>query len=140
MLDDVYSLGCRFAASFFKPHRLHHLFLSKQKKSQFVGFHAFQSLLTQMPVSILNAGAVTWLAVILLSQFREWENFVIYTIFTGIMNLVYLIFSIVDAVKARRGEFYYFIFFGKIAFDRFYGAGAEKHREKVRQNLPPKGY
>lgn len=111
-----------------------------KKKSRFVGFHAYQSLITQVPVSILNAGAITWLVVILLSTFREWENFVIYIIFTAIMNLVYMIFSIVGAVKARRGEFYYFFFFGKIAFDRYYGAGAEKDREKPRENLPPKGY
>ncbi|MCK4766323.1 MAG: DUF4870 domain-containing protein [Candidatus Aminicenantes bacterium] len=113
-----------------------------KKKSKFVRFHAFQSLLSQVPVSILNAGAIIWVAAILLQRrmFRDWEHFVTYVIFVGLMNLVYLIFSIIGAVKARRGEFYYFIFFGKIAFDAFYGAGAEEDREEVKHNVPPKGY
>ena len=36
------------------------------------------------------------------------------------MNLVYVVFSIIAAVKARKGEFYYFLFFGSYAYDVVY--------------------
>lgn len=113
-----------------------------KKKSKFVRFHALQSLLSQVPVSFLNAAGIIWLVTILLERrmFREWENFVTYIIFVALMNLVYLVFSIVGAVKARRGEFYYFIFFGKFAFDAVYGAGAEEEEEEIGHNVPPKGF
>ncbi len=111
-----------------------------KNKSAFIGFHAFQSLITQVPISILNAGAVIWVISILLRETREWENFVIYIIFTGLLNLTYIVFSLIGAVKARRGEFYYFPFFGEVAFDKYYGPGAQAQEKRVRQNLPPKGY
>lgn len=111
-----------------------------KKDSKFVGFHAFQSLITQIPISFLNAVVIVWLLVILASSFRQWESFIVFSVFSAIINLLYVIFSLVAAVKARRGQFFYFIVFGKIAFYKFYGPGAEKSIAKTRQNLPPKGY
>ncbi|MCI0471185.1 MAG: DUF4870 domain-containing protein [Candidatus Aminicenantes bacterium] len=111
-----------------------------KKESKFVGFHAFQSLITQIPISFLNAGVIIWLLVILGSSFRQWESFIVFSIFSGIINLLYVIFSLVAAVKARRGQFFYFFVFGMIAFDKFYGSGADKSAAKTRENLPPKGY
>jgi hypothetical protein len=46
----------------------------------------------------------------------------------------------VACVKARKGQFYYFIFFGRIAFEQYYGEKAQRKKEKEIINIPPKGY
>jgi hypothetical protein len=38
----------------------------------------------------------------------------------AVVNLVYFIFSLVGAVRARKGLFYYFLFFGKLAYHQVY--------------------
>ncbi len=117
-----------------------YFFLNK-KKSDFVGFHAFQSLITQIPISIINAIAIFWLIKLFINQFQNVDNFLIYLIFAGIMNLLYFTFSIIGAVLARKGKFYYFLFFGRIAFSIYYGPTAKKRKEKKSSaNLPPKGF
>jgi uncharacterized membrane protein len=51
-------------------------------------------------------------------------------------NLIYIIFSIIAAVKARRGEFYYFVFFGRIAYH--YAYQDVKTQASPIVNQPPK--
>jgi len=111
-----------------------------KKDSKFVGFHAFQALISQIPIAFLNAGAIFWLLILLIREFKSWQGFLFYIILTVGMNILYLVFSIIGAVKARKGQFYYFYFFGNIAFLRFYGPNAEKKEEKTGPNLPPRGF
>ena len=59
-----------------------------------------------------------------------------YLVFMVIANLIYIIFSIIAAVKARKGRMYYFIFFGKIAYLQTFQVREEKQVDNV--NLPPK--
>ncbi len=116
-------------------------FYINKKRSRFVAFHAYQSLITQIPVSLLNAGLVFWLVLILFSKSLSFnQSFFIYLFFVIVWNLIYTIFSLVACVKARKGQFYYFIFFGRIAFEQYYGKNAQKKRAKEIKNIPPKGY
>ena len=44
-----------------------------------------------------------------------------------IANILYFAFSIVAAIKARKGQFYYFLFFGKISYQAVF---------KVKEDVP----
>jgi len=35
-------------------------------------------------------------------------------------NLIYFVFSIIAVVKARKGKFYYFLFFGKYSYEQVF--------------------
>ena len=89
-------------------------------KSRFVQFHSLQSLLSQLPVSILNFGLVVWVIYLFRSNFDVSLCFVLYAVMTVLFNLLYLIFSIVAAIKARNGRMYYFIFFGNYCYEKVY--------------------
>ncbi len=51
-------------------------------------------------------------------------------------NLVYFVFSIIGAVKARNGIFYYFLFFGKMAYHQVYRIRPEQE-QSIPRNRPP---
>ena len=53
-----------------------------------------------------------------------------------VANLIYVIFSIIGAVKARRGQFYYFVFFGRLAYHMTYRI-KENEGEQAIENRPP---
>jgi uncharacterized membrane protein len=112
-----------------------YLYLNKNK-SRFVHFHALQSLYSQIPVTILNAGLVTWVIINLAGKYEFTDEFTGYAIMTGIGNLIYLIFSLIAAAKAHKGLFYYFIFFGRMAYHRSYLNRPARERKLI--NLPPK--
>ncbi|MBN2572012.1 MAG: DUF4870 domain-containing protein [Ignavibacteriales bacterium] len=113
-------------------------FLNKSK-SRFVHFHSHQSLTSQIPVSVLNAIAIVWGILLIVNNFHITRDFITYLIAIGIVNLVYFIFSIIAAVKARKGKFYYFIFFGKWAYHVAYKIKDQKlSSENI--NKPPKGF
>lgn len=105
-------------------------------KSLFVRFHSLQSLLSQLPTSILNAVAVFWGARIIFFDYAFTDVFKGYLWLVGIANLVYIIFSIIGAVKARKGEMYYFVLFGRISYQSVF-AIQDTNTEK-RINQPPK--
>jgi len=92
-----------------------------RNKSRFVKFHALQSLWSQLPTTALNIGLVFWTL-----QIFAFENFVLTDMYKGyvgvvlVANLIYFIFSIVGAVQSRKGRMYYFIFFGKLAYQLAY--------------------
>ena len=121
-------------------------FFTNKKTSRFVSFHAYQSLLTQIPTSIVNASAVAWALTLFLKDYHlntygYADLFWSYIVFVVLLNLVYMVFSIVACIRARKGRFYYFWVFGRIAFARYYGPSAismEKKEEKP--NLPPEGF
>jgi uncharacterized Tic20 family protein len=115
-------------------------YLVNRKTSPFVGFHALQSLLSHLPVVFVNAGLVAWLVVAIAGPAGFHGMFFAYLIFTVLLNLLYIVISIVALVHARKGRFYYMPFFGRVSFLRFYGPKAEAGREAPAwENRPPEG-
>ena len=104
--------------------------------SRFVRFHVLQSLVSQVPVTLLNAAGVFW-AVYCLYWGAFGRSFVSYIITVVLANLVYLAFSIIACVRARKGRFYYFWFFGRWTYHRvFLVRGSDASEAPV--NLPPR--
>ena len=111
-----------------------------RRKSRFTAFHSLQSLLSQVPVTLVHAGLVFWLVRNLVLQLPFTRAFWIYLAFSVILNLLYLVMSIIALTRAYRGNFFYFPVFGPIAYDRWYGPGAPLEMEhEQRPNLPPGG-
>lgn len=108
-----------------------------RSKGRFVQFHTLQSLYSQLPVSFLNIGLVVWLVINLVNDLSFTEVFWGYLIMTGIANIIYLIMSIIGAIKARNGVFYYFLFFGKLAYHQVYQV-RDNERSGIKVNAPPK--
>jgi uncharacterized Tic20 family protein len=122
-------------------------YFTNRSKSRFIEFHSLQSLFSQIPTTLLNAGLVVWTLRILFkdgSFFNEnsfAEGFAtvgdmywgyIYVVIAA--NLIYVIFSIVGAVYARKGRMYYFIFFGKLSYHVAY---RKKSEPRTFVNQPP---
>lgn len=108
-----------------------------KSNSRFVRFHSLQSLLSQIPLTLLNAVAVFWtLRIIFYSYFSFTDNYKGFIIMLVFANIFYFIFSLVGAVKARKGRFYYFIFFGKVAYESVYRIKEESELPEV-VNKPP---
>lgn len=111
------------------------------KESRFAAFNAYQSLLLHLGVSILNAAVIIWGIVAWASpKIKLGPTFFIFLIFTILWNLIYMVFSIIACMKARKGRFYYFIFIGRIAFNKFYNKKAQTRQARIIENLPPKGF
>lgn len=123
-----------------------------RKKSRFVHFHTLQSLISQLPTSILNAIGVFWTFSLLFKQsdvllVEETSDlvelfpnmYVGYLIMVVVANLIYIIFSIIAASRAYKGRFYYMLFFGRIAYNYVYkvrpGDDTENNGDV---NLPPR--
>ena len=106
-------------------------------KGKFVQFHTLQSLYSQIPVSLLNSGLVAWTIVNFVKDFDFTGLYWGYLVMTAAADLIYLIFSIVGAVKARKGIFYYFIFFGKLAYHQVYQIRPERPSAGP-MNRPPR--
>ena len=87
-----------------------------RSKGRFVQFHALQSMYSQLIVTAINSYLVIWAIVNLVDNNPFTNYFWGLAIAAGIFNLIYFIFSIIGAVKAHRGRFYYFVFFGRLAF------------------------
>ena len=115
-----------------------------KKKGHFVHFHALQSLMSQIPLTLLNAYAVIQTAILVFSAstLPSFSDFFIgYLITVGIFNLIYIIFSAIAAVKAYKGRMYYFIFFGRIAYHHTFRIKENEVMQdasKQPQNVPPK--
>jgi uncharacterized Tic20 family protein len=84
-----------------------------RNKGKFVQFHTLQSLWSQIPVTLLNSGLVAWTIVNFVRDLNFTSFYWGYLVMVATANLVYFIFSIIGAVKARNGVFYYFLFFWK---------------------------
>jgi len=108
-----------------------------RNKGKFVQFHTLQSLYSQIPVTLLNSGLVAWTIVNFVRDLDFTSFFWGYLVMVAIANLVYFIFSIIGAVKARNGIFYYFLFFGKIAYHQVYQIRPERNFSAP-LNKPPR--
>ncbi len=107
-----------------------------RSKGKFVQFHTLQSLWSQIPLTLLNSGLVAWTIVNLVRDLSFTSYYWGYLVMVGIANLVYFIFSIIGAVKARKGVFYYFLFFGKVAYHQVYRIRPERF-DSAPVNRPP---
>ncbi len=120
-------------------------FYLNKSKSRFVKFHAYQSLISQIPTTLLNASLVFWTirlffydAVAFKEVFAigsEYDIYWGYLIMVIAANIIYMVFSLIAAFKARKGRFYYFLFFGKLAYHYAYLIREEDNTEAI--NKPP---
>lgn len=116
-----------------------------RKKGRFIHFHCLQSFLSQIPTTLLNWGLLYWgFQVYFFHNYGESNLFFAYIVLVIIANLIYVIFSIIAAVKARKGNFYYFVFFGPYAYKRVYShlnllqyENEEKKAISGQMNEPP---
>jgi len=108
-----------------------------RKNGNFVRFHALQSMWSQILLGLINAFGTAWLIKMLFDGEFSGEYFYPYLITAIIINIFYIIFSIIAAVYAKKGRFFYFIFFGKIAFHRAYSANNSYNNQKDYTNRPP---
>jgi uncharacterized membrane protein len=96
-------------------------------KSDFVRFHVLQSLYSQIAVSSLNAYAIFTVVSALFFGGTNggfdpaWFGWLLTL---GGLNLTYIVFSIVAAVQARKGQLFKFPFFGWLAMLHSYGRRA----------------
>ncbi|MBL19970.1 MAG: hypothetical protein CMC82_09175 [Flavobacteriaceae bacterium] len=92
-----------------------------RKKGRFIHYNCLQSLLSQLPTTLVNWGLLYWgLQIFFFDNYETTDYFYAYLGFSIIANLVYFIFSLVAAVRARKGIFMYFIFFGPYAYQMVY--------------------
>ena len=115
-------------------------FYVNKKTSRFVAFHSLQSLLSQIPVTLINVVLIVWLLRILFTGMTFTTGFFIYLIVMVLSNSLYVIFSIVALVRAKKGNFFYFPFFGRVAFGRYFGLNAVTLAKPVKENRPPEGF
>jgi uncharacterized membrane protein len=112
-----------------------------KKTSNFAAFNSYQALLTHIPISIVNAVAVVWGIVLFAGHEHPFmRHYAAFCIFGVLWNVLYMVFSIVACVKARKGRFFYFWVFGRIAFARYFlspSSAAKNPRDE--RNLPPEG-
>lgn len=114
-------------------------FFVQKKNTRFVRFHSLQSLWSQIPTTLVNAGAMYWtLQIFIFNNLETSDLYFGYLIMLVVLNLIYFAFSIVGAVKARNGKMYYFLFFGKLSYHRVYQIRDTDGDDLSNVNLPPK--
>jgi len=91
-------------------------YYTNRSKGNFVKYHSLHSLYSQLPVSVINSIAVVWTITNFVKDNPFTNSFWGFVIAAGVFNIAYIIFSIVGAVRAHQGRFYYFLFFGKLAY------------------------
>lgn len=108
-----------------------------KSNSRFVKFHALQALITQIPTTLMNGIGLGWGLRIAFSDSWHLNNaFKGYVIMAVFADVLYFIWGIIAAIKAKHGQFYYFILFGKIAYINVFKIQPEKEKS-VKANTPP---
>jgi uncharacterized membrane protein len=111
-------------------------FLNKGK-SRFVKFHCLQALLSQIPTTLCNAVLLFWTIRIFYYHSAEVTTaYKGYALAVLIINLSYIIFSLVASAKARKGQMYYMLLFGPIAYKAAFSGAFETASTTV-VNKPP---
>jgi len=117
-----------------------------RKKSRFIHFNCLQSLLSQLPTTLVNWILLYWaLQIFFFENYEVNDYFYAYLGFSVLANLIYFVYSIVAVVRARKGVFMYFILFGPYAYQQVYSKKNilnyenEDHQLEVEQkvNKPP---
>ena len=114
-------------------------FFVNKGRSRFVAFHALQSLLSQIPVTVANLVAVIWAVPIVFWDQRITSQFWGFVIFAAVLNLGYIALSLVALGRARRGRMFYIWVAGRIAFSHYYGPSAVSDDRSLPRNKPPSG-
>jgi uncharacterized membrane protein len=118
-------------------------FFVNRKHGTFVAFHALQALLTHLPVVLLNAGVIAWLVGILVTPPHHMFGiaFFWYLFFVVLVNVAYVVWSVVALVHARKGRFFYMPIVGRMCFARYYGPKAQSRTvRRGWENRPPEGF
>ena len=102
-------------------------FVINRKAFRFVAFHSLQS----------NLALIVWLICILVTDLLFPMAFFIYLIFMILVNLLYIVISIVALLKAGKGRFYYMPLFGRFSFERYYRSKAAPLENPIPPNKPP---
>jgi hypothetical protein len=93
-------------------------------KSRYI--HCHQSLISQIPTTLLNWGLLFYaIKIWLLKDWQFDEYFVTYMGLVITTNIVYTVFSLIAAINARKGKMYYFIFFGKSSYNAVFNRSVE---------------
>ena len=118
-----------------------------KKRSRYVSFHAYQSFLSQLPITIINTALAVYGIVIIVNMIKtdsinpeRWKLFFIYLAITVAINIFYIIYSLVIAFKAKSGVIAYMPYIGRIAYDRHYGPNAINigfQKQKPQRNRSP---
>ena len=109
-----------------------------RKKSRFIHFHSLQSLLSQIPTTIINWGLVVWsFAIFFKEDWKLTPEYWGYAIFAGISTLLYFVYGLIAAFKARHGKMYYFLLFGKVSYDAAFKINPGKSENDSPMNKPP---
>jgi uncharacterized membrane protein len=108
-----------------------------RRKSRFVRFHVLQSLWSQLPVTLLNGFLVFWTIRIFVLQETFTQLWFGFLFAAFLANVVYIAFSIYAAVLARKGQFYYFLFFGKLAYHQVFKQSVVQESTVQVENKPP---
>lgn len=122
-------------------------YLYFRRRSRYAAFHSYQSLMGQIPVTILNAGFFIYAIKLLIdlirydmiSQQARSSFFPILGVL-ALLNLIYIIISLYIAIKAKKGIIVYLPVAGKMAYEKFYGDEAVEIEEPTvttRGNKPP---
>jgi uncharacterized membrane protein len=101
-------------------------YYTNKNNSRFVRFHTYQAMISQLPLTLLNAVCVGWALRIFLSA--SWiitPAFIGFAMMLAVANLVYLIFGIISAVKASKGRMYYYWIFGRMAYEKAFAVRPE---------------
>jgi uncharacterized membrane protein len=106
--------------------------------SRFVRFHSFQSLISQFPISLMNGAAVFWGFRILFFDASFSDLYKGYLAVVVLANFVYVVFSLIAAIKAYKGRMFYFLFFGRVAYLRAFDSRLEVREAVSHQNHPPR--
>ncbi len=88
-----------------------------RNKSKFIHFHSLQALLSQVPSTLINWVVVIWGIRIYFTDMTLSDSFWAYAVFAAVCTLLYFIYNVIAAFKARQGKFYYFLFFGKVSYE-----------------------
>jgi uncharacterized Tic20 family protein len=118
-------------------------YLVNRKTSRFVAFHCYQALMSHIPVVLINAGLVAWVIVLIAtSPHFLLGPFLAYLFFLVLVNVLYIVFSIIALIQAHKGRFYYMPFFGRLAYAHFYGPWAQSRQKRQESwtNRPPEGF
>ncbi|MEQ9188292.1 MAG: DUF4870 domain-containing protein [Cryomorphaceae bacterium] len=113
-----------------------------RKKSRFIHFHSLQSLLSQLPTTFMNWGLLYWGIMVWTSDNWTFDDYFKGYIFAVVIaNLMYVVFSLIAAVRAKKGRMYYFLFFGKLSYDMVFSTSNtlvyKGERSVPTENKPP---
>jgi uncharacterized membrane protein len=111
---------------------------TNKSNNRFVRFHTYQALLSQLPLTLLNAVCMGWaLRIFFSDQWNVTSVFIGYALMLVVANIVYIVFGIISAVKASKGYMYYYWIFGRIAYEKVFAVRPEDSNQEI-INQPPR--